>query len=300
MISGHHGLAACQPYHRLVGQQDFLHQFLLLSIAATAVAEVVFRAGTDTLLQVVLLQSLHKGHAHYRRQVSILAVRLLQAVERGRAAHIDHRRQRQYATHLPHGSPRLTGLQLSQFWIERASLPYLLRIDGSPTGIDARQHLLVEQGRNTVWCILHQPVLNGGHTVAQFIGVTRFLTGILREVADTVGYQLTAFHRVQPPLVVEELVHIHAPQLGDTFLLRHLVVQFVYLLFCVYGGTTACQQCTHAHDCHSFHTYFRFLFLIPAFDSHLACKVTKKREKYKRKARFSLFDESTDFCSRTQ
>ena len=41
MVAGHQRLAACQAYHRLMGQQDFLHQFLLFGVTAAAIAQVV-------------------------------------------------------------------------------------------------------------------------------------------------------------------------------------------------------------------------------------------------------------------
>ena len=77
MITWHDALAASQTDHRLVGQQDLFHQFLLVGIATTAVAEVVFRAGSHTFFQVTLLQTLHEGHAHGGREITILSVGLL-------------------------------------------------------------------------------------------------------------------------------------------------------------------------------------------------------------------------------
>ena len=91
MVTGHQGLTASHTDHRLVGQQDLFHQLLLGSITTTAVAEVVLRTGTHTFLQVALLQTLHKSGTHHSRQITILTIGLLQTVEAGSAAHIDHR-----------------------------------------------------------------------------------------------------------------------------------------------------------------------------------------------------------------
>ena len=99
------------------------------------------------------------------------------------------------------------------------------------------------QRRDAVRCVLHQPVLDGGYAVAQLVGVAGFLHGKLREVADAVGDQLAAFHRVELPLLIEEVVHIHTSQLGDALLLRHLVVEFVNQLVGVNGSTAACHKC---------------------------------------------------------
>ena len=55
MIARHDGLAACQTNHGLVGQQDFLHQLFLVSIASTSIAQVVLGASPDPFLQVTLL-----------------------------------------------------------------------------------------------------------------------------------------------------------------------------------------------------------------------------------------------------
>ena len=90
VIARHHGHTARQTDHRLVGQQDLFHQLFLLGITTTTVAEVVLRAGTHTCLQVTLLQTFHKGSTHDGREVAVLSVGLLQAVERRIAAHVDH------------------------------------------------------------------------------------------------------------------------------------------------------------------------------------------------------------------
>ena len=118
-----------------MGQQNLFHQLLLGSITTTAVAEVVFRTGTHTFLQVTLLQSFHKGGTHHSRQIAVLTVGLFQTVEAGGTTHINHRRQRQHTTHLTHSGTRLSGLQLCQFGIERTGLSDLLRIDGGTSGV---------------------------------------------------------------------------------------------------------------------------------------------------------------------
>ena len=99
------------------------------------------------------------------------------------------------------------------------------------------------KGRDAVRRVVHQPVLNGCHAVAQHIRVSGLLHGELREVADAVGNQLAALGCVQLSLFIEELVHVHASQLSDTFFLRHLAVEFINLLFQIRGGAAACHQC---------------------------------------------------------
>ena len=88
--------------------------------------------------------------------------------------------------------------------------------------------------------MVYQPVLNGCRMIAQFIGVSRLLQTELREVSDTEGNQFTALRRVQFPLLVEQVVHIHTLQLGDALFLWHLVVEFVNLLLQIGGSTTSC------------------------------------------------------------
>ena len=56
-----------------------------------------------------------------------------------------------------------------------------------------------------------------------------------------------AFCRIQLPLLVEELVHKHTLQLGDTLLLRHLTVQFVNLLVDVNSSIASRQKCGNAY-----------------------------------------------------
>ena len=93
MVARHDATAACQPDHGFMGQQDFLHQLFLVGITATAIAQIMFGTGTNALFQIVLLESAHKGRSHDGRQIAILAIRLLQAVERRHTTHIDHRRE---------------------------------------------------------------------------------------------------------------------------------------------------------------------------------------------------------------
>ena len=118
MIAWHDGHTARQTDHRLVGQQDLFHQFLLFGITAAAVAQVVLRTGPHALLHVVLLQTLHEGCSHDSRQVAVFAIRLFETVEAGCATDIDHRRQCQDATHLAQGGARLIRLQLCQLGVE--------------------------------------------------------------------------------------------------------------------------------------------------------------------------------------
>ena len=260
MVSGHHGLAVGQTDHRLVRHQDFLHQFLLVGITATAIAQIVLRTGSHTLAQVALLQTANEGHTHHCRQIAVLTVRLLQAVERRRATHVDHRRQRQHTTHLPHRRARLTGFQLSQFGVKRTGLTNLLRIDRRTASVDARQHLLVEQGRDAARRMCHQPLLHGGNPVAQHVRVYRLLTGILREMSDTVRYQLLAFHGVQLALFVKQVVHIAAAQLRNALLLRHPLVELVNFLFHILvqfrlaGGHH--HRCSSQYQVSNFHRYY--------------------------------------------
>ena len=63
--------------------------------------------------------------------------------------------------------------------------------------------------------VVHQPVLDSCHAVAQHIGVAGLLHGKLREMSDAVRYQFTALGRVELPLFVEQFVHIHTLELGD-------------------------------------------------------------------------------------
>ena len=240
MIARHHHLAARQSDHRLVGQQYLFHQHLLFGITAAAIAQVVLRTGTHALLQVVLLQTLHKGHTHRCRQVAILAIRLFQTVERGDAAHVDHRREGQHTAHLTQGGTGLDGFLFCQFRIKRAGLTNLLRIDGRAQGVHTREHLLVQEGRNTVGRVLYQPLLHGCRTVAQLVGVSGLLHTELREVSDAVGNQFAALRLVQLPLLVEQFIHIHTPQLGNALFLRHLVVEFINLLLHIRCSAASC------------------------------------------------------------
>ena len=110
MISWHDDMATRQANDCLMRHENLLHQLFLVGIATAAIAEIMLRARTDALLEVALLHPLDKCRTHHSRQIGILAVRLFQTIETGRAAHIDHWRERQHGTHLPHGSARLAGL----------------------------------------------------------------------------------------------------------------------------------------------------------------------------------------------
>ena len=166
VVARHHHSASGKANHRLVRQQNLLHQLFLIGIATAAVAQIVLRASANALFQVVLLKTAGKGHAHRRRQVSVLAIRLLKPVERRRAAHIHHRRKRQNTTHLAHHLASLARFEFGQLGVERARLPNLLRINGGAARVDSRQHLFVKECGNAVWRVGHQPLLNGCHAVA--------------------------------------------------------------------------------------------------------------------------------------
>ena len=90
--------------------------------------------------------------------------------------------------------------------------------------------------------MVHQPILDGSHTVAQHIGIHGFLTGKLREMTDAVRNQLSALRGVKLSLLIEEVVHIHTSQLSNSLLLRHLVVEFVNLLFYFRGFSSTTYQ----------------------------------------------------------
>ncbi len=67
MVTRHQRLAAFKSYHSFVGQENLLHQLLLIGITASAVAEVVLGACTHALFEVALLQTPYKSGAHYGR-----------------------------------------------------------------------------------------------------------------------------------------------------------------------------------------------------------------------------------------
>ena len=130
VITGHYGHTTRETDHRLMGEQDLFHQFLLLGIAATAVTQIVLRTGANAFLQVTLLQTLHEGCTHDGREITILAIRLFQAVKAGITTHVDHGRKGKDTSYLAQGRTRLERLQFSQLGVERTGLPYLLRVDG--------------------------------------------------------------------------------------------------------------------------------------------------------------------------
>ena len=57
---------------------------------------------------------------------------------------------------------------------------------------------------------------------------------------DAIRNHLAALRLVQLSCLIEEVIHIHAPQLSDPFLLRHPPVEVVNLLLHVLG--TAASQ----------------------------------------------------------
>ena len=202
----------------------------------------MFGTGTNPFLEVALLKTFDECHAHGSRKIAILAIRFFQTIETRCATHIHHRRKRQHSTHLTHGNTCLIGLQFRQFGIERTSLSDLLGIDGGTQGVHTRQYLFVEQGRNTIGRMIHQPFLDGRYTVAQHIGIHGFLTGKLREMTDAVRNQLSALRGIKLSLLIEEVVHIHTSQLSNALLLRHPVVEIVNLLFYFRGFSSTTYQ----------------------------------------------------------
>ena len=285
MIARHHHLATRQADHCLVGHEDFLHELLFAGIATTAVAQVVFRARRHTLLQIALLQTSDKRRAHDGRQIAVFAIRLLQSVERRIATHVDHRRQCQHTTHAAQGAARLARLQLSQLRIERAGLSDLLRIDGGADGVDAREHFFVHESRYAVGRVVHEPLLHGCHPVAQVVRVAWLLHAELREVADAIGNELATLRGVQPSVLAEEVVHIHAFQLCDALLLRHPAVKFIHLLFHVCCVVATCQQGSEASHCYQAETSRHFVKVLLHVDMFFA-KV------------HLFFDNATDGCKK--
>ena len=55
MIARHQGITASQTNHRLVREQNLLHQFLLVGITTSTIAEVMLRTGAYAFPQVALL-----------------------------------------------------------------------------------------------------------------------------------------------------------------------------------------------------------------------------------------------------
>ena len=103
----------------------------------------------------------------------------------------------------------------------------------------------MQQCRDAVGRMSNNPLLHGSRPVTNLIGVTGLLHGKLREVANAVRYQLVALGGVEPSLLVEEHVHIHTSQLGDTLLLGHPLIEFIHLLFHICLLTSDSQQgCT--------------------------------------------------------
>ena len=98
----------------------------------------------------------------------------------------------------------------------------------------------MEKSRNTVRGIVHQPVLNRSDTVTQHIRVQRLLARVLRKMTESVRNQLRTFFFVQISEFVKKIIHVSAPELGDTFLLRHPVVKFIDILLHI-DSITACH-----------------------------------------------------------
>ena len=91
VIARHHHLTASQTDHGLMREKDFLHQDLLISIAASTITQVVLGASTHTLRQVTLLKPSYKSHTHHSGEIAILTIRFLQTIEARCAANIHHR-----------------------------------------------------------------------------------------------------------------------------------------------------------------------------------------------------------------
>ena len=88
----------------------------------------------------------------------------------------------------------------------------------------------MEEGRDAIGRIFHQPLLQSCHHISQSIGISLLLKCILGEMTNTIRYQLTTFCSIQLPLLVEEIFHIHTSQLGNALFLRHLAIELVNLL----------------------------------------------------------------------
>ena len=125
----------------------------------------------------------------------------------------------------------------------------------------------MQQRGDAVGGVVHEPVLYGGSAVTQLVRVSGLLHAELREVSDAVGNQLAALGRVEFPLLIKEVIHVHTLQLGNALLLRHPVVEFIHFLFHVCCCATTCQQCSQARKCQTAEAGYLF----PNIVNHVLC-----------------------------
>ncbi len=94
---------------------------------------------------------------------------------------------------------------------------------------------------------MDKPVLHGGDAIAQYVGIHRFLAGILREMSDSVRNLAGTFSCVEHTFGGKEIIHVSAAQLSDALLLRHTVVEFIDLSVNIRRSGTSCQYCRSEH-----------------------------------------------------
>ena len=208
-------------------EEDFLIDFLLRQGRAAAVAQEVLGGGGDTFAETIGLQALDKGGAHRGRQIAVLAVGLLHAGPVGAADDVHHRRQGERLAQVAHRAGRLPHFHGQQRRVPGAGDGHLLGIGRGALGGDARDALVVDDGRDAGRRMVDHVILDIGNELPQLIRVQALGAGQLADMASAVRNHFLALVDGEDP-IDHQLARVDAKELGRAVLHGKSVIHGVY------------------------------------------------------------------------
>ena len=161
------------------------------------------------------------GAAELRREIRILAVRLLDAAPARVPRDVEHRRERRAGTDRQHPPPDRGRDRLDQLGVERGRRPDRLLERRRLAGEQAVEGLLVEDRGDAESGLLDEEPLDG---VARFGGSDRVeirRAGDPADVTDPLGEAGANALGIELGLGAEQLERPHGAELGDLLLERH-------------------------------------------------------------------------------
>ena len=185
------------------------------------VADQVLAGRDDAGRDVVALHAAHVRDAERRRQVRVLAVRLLDPAPAGVAGDVEHGGEREPAADRQHPPPDRRRDRLDQLRVERRRRPDRLLERGRAPGEQAVERLLVEDGRDPEPRLLDEEALDRVARLGRPGGVEVRGPGHPADLPDPLREPVAHPLRVEVGLAAEQLERPQRPELGELLVERH-------------------------------------------------------------------------------
>ena len=248
VVAGHDASAARLPDDGFVRKEDFLIDLLLRQGRAPAIAQEVLGGGGHALAEILGLQALDKGGAHGGRQIAVLAVGLLHAGPVGAADDVHHRRQGELLAQVAHRAGRLPHFHGQQRRVPGAGDGHLLGIGRGALGGDARDALVMDDGRDAGGGMVDQIILDVGDELAELVRIQALGTGQLADMAGAVRNHFLALVKGKDT-IDHQLARVDAEKLGRAVLHGKAVIDGIDQRLVLFirirrrpGGTSHGQQ----------------------------------------------------------